>query len=356
MLVESPIRVAKKALLGTVLGDGCLVINNQKTKASFQINHSVHQLPYLIWKLHLLTPIIGPVSMGLRYVYADMKKEYMAVRVSSCISVYLKHIYDDFYFERNGKVQKEVHSNVLNRLDPIGLAIWYQDDGGVQTYSNNHTKISSISLAVCSFSDSEIELICKYFKEIWCIDWTIKTMTSGYKVLIAFSDSMRSFIEIIRPHMCPWMNYKIHSSNSARHLSMGEGDDMIRSFEQSKELSGNIQLYREESIVFDEDDLPVSKDECIKNQIPYGISLSSEELQEYKKLVELSKPQWRKMTNANRTSWYLFLHTDADRLIALRKKFGGYVRNYGNNAEYRIGGKSAFRMCNRLELHKMIPC
>lgn len=362
MLVESPIRVAKKALLGTMLGDSSLAINSQKTKASFRMNHSVSQLPYAIWKLHILIPIIGPVSIKSRYVFVglqsrhdgDIEKEYTAVHASSIQSVYLKHIYNDFYFERNGKVKKEVHINVLNRLDPMGLAMWYQDDGGVQ--SRNGQTISSISLAVCGFSDQEIELIKDYFKRVWCIDWKIKTMTSGYKVLIASGDSMRSFIEIIRPHVCPWMSYKINSSDSAKHLSIEEGDDMIRSFEQSKELSGNIQLYREESVIFDDDDTQILSNERITQlQVPYGISLSDDEMKQFQTLILSSKYRWGKMTNVNGTSWYLFLNANTDNLISLRKKFGGYIRNYGNNAEYRIGGRSAFRMCNRLMLNKLIP-
>lgn len=350
MKQESPIKVAKKALLGTVLGDSHIAINKSKTEGHIVLTHSLKQLPYLIWKLDTLVPIIGPVHIsGIKKV----SDKYRSVVAASRNSVYLKHIYNDFYFEREGKVKKEVHINVLNRLDPVSLAIWYQDDGGVNT--KNGTVISSISLAVCSFSDNELELICKYFKDVWQLVWKIKTMSSGYKVLISSGDSMRSFIEIIYPHMCPWMNYKIDSLNSAKSLSEMEGDDMIRSFEQSKELVGNIQLFYDDFNwgYTSNDDSELTENEYAKHRVPYGIKLSEIEVQEYKLLVINSKPQWRKLVNSNGTSWYIFLHGDTDKMMQLRKVFGGYIRSYVSNAEFRIGERSAFRMCDVLGLEKM---
>lgn len=344
-MIESPQYIAKKVLLGNILGDGSLSINNLKTKGTLHWNHSLQQLPYVIWKLHLLMPIIDMCGIRLRNV--DKTGKYQKIQVWSKGLVYLKHIYDDFYFERNGKVKKEVHLNVLNRLDPTALAIWYQDDGGVNTRNGN--TISSIALAVCSFSDSEIELICKYFLDVWYVKWTIKTLSSGYKVILTNSDSMRSFIEIIRPHVCRWMNYKINSLDSAKHLSIMEGDDMIRSFEQSKELNGNIQSSFEECVV-DNNDLPLDEKYCSSLRVPYGIKLSDNEMQEYSSIVLSSKPEWRKLDSTHGVSWYLFLHGVSDNMIRLRNVFGGYIRNYGNNTEFRIGGKSAYRMCLCVEL------
>ena len=61
------------------------------------------------------------------------------------------------------------------------------------------------------------------------------------------------------------------------------------------------------------------------------------------------------MENINSISWYMFLHGSFEDMCTLREKFGGYIRNYGNHAEFRIGGKSAFKMCRSLRLSN-IPC
>jgi hypothetical protein len=353
MSFESPIYVAKKALLGMVLGDGSIAYSKSSKKASLTLTHSLNQLPYMVWKLHILMPIIGIGSIRLDSVtLKGYVKQYKRVCVRSQASLYLGHVYNDFYFERNGKVQKEIHSNVLNRLDPLSLAVWYQDDGGVQ--SKNGSIISSISLAVCSFSDSEIELIMKYFYDIWHIKWAGKVVSSQYFVLVSSGDSMRSFIEIIRPYVCEWMNYKINSSDSAKHLSIEEGDDMIRSFEKSKELNRNIQLHDKELI--ENNDLPLDEEEYTKLRIPYGVKkLLDEEMQTYTSFVSNSKVSWRKMENINGITWYMFLHGSFENMLLLRKKFGGYMRNYGNHTEFRIGGRSAFKMCYSLNITN-IPC
>lgn len=348
MSIESPIYVAKKALLGTVLGDGSLACAKNSGKASLILTHSLNQLPYMIWKLHILMPVMNMCDIKLHNVkLKGYTKIYKSVCIRSQASTYLKHIYNDFYFERDGKVQKEVHRNVLNRLDPWSLALWYQDDGGVQ--SRNGSTISSISLAVCGFSDSEIELIMAYFYDVWHIKWVAKVVSSKYFVLVSSGDSMRSFIEIIRPYVCEWMNYKINSSDSAKSLSEMEGYDMIRSFEKSKELNRDIQLSHKD--IIENDDLPLSEEEHAKLRVPYGVSkLSDEEVQKYTSFVSNLKVDWRKMENINGVSWYMFLHGPFENMRMLREKFGGYIRNYGDHAEFRIGGKSAFKMCYSLGL------
>jgi len=241
--VYSPLRLAKKVLLGTMLGDAAIDKNQvTKTKARFIMQHSVNQLPYVIWKMQLLQPVLGMYGVNLYRVGAGNNKMYGTIRVRSQLCRFGKYIYDDFYFERNGKVQKEVHINILRRLTAESLAVWYTDDGSLEC--TNISKVPSmVSLAVCSFSEQEQELIKNYMFDVWGVDASWKESMNGktekrYKSLRMCGNNMRRFIDIVEPHICPWMKYKVDPSHKRETLSYDESDEIVRSLRQRGELIG----------------------------------------------------------------------------------------------------------------------
>lgn len=246
----SPIRLAKRVLLGTMLGDAHIEARTtveETSKRQLILVHSNKQIPYLVWKIQLLQPLLGDFRLHLYRVSCGKAKPkiYGACRAWSKRCKYLKYTEDDFYFYREGKRKKEVHSNVLNRLTPEGLAVWYQDDGSAEC-TNSPGKLSLISLAICGFSQQEQELIQGYLKERWNVWGTFRHKSKGYRELIVCGDDMRRFIALVEPHICPSMTYKIDPSHSARHLTYEEGEDIVRSWQQCQAVGRNADSLLEE--------------------------------------------------------------------------------------------------------------
>jgi recombination protein RecA len=240
---RSPIRMGKKFLLGAILGDGHLQKQGED-RAILVFNHSAKQLEYVLWKMQMLQPVVGGFAIRLYrrpFKYKGWKM-LTHVRAWTLGQKYLGHIFNDFYFEREGKRRKEIHINVLRRLTPESLAVWYLDDGSIGRYSSG--LVNSVELAVCGFTDEERECICQWLMDEWKCSFT-QTMKKTIRTDI---QSAHTFLNIIRPYAAPSMTYKFaeqyDSSQSAESLSLRDANDMIRTASEDAELIRNYQSQR----------------------------------------------------------------------------------------------------------------
>lgn len=229
----APIRVAKQALLGTVLGDSTLGDRNHK--ARFRCGHSIWQFEYLIHKMKLLYPLVGTYELRIRIGRSWSTNPFFGVRTLS--SKYLHHIYNDCYSD--GK--KVVRLNVLRRLTPISLAFWYCDDGCLGTYKN---QVNSVGLCTHGFGREQSQLICNYFKEKYGITFYV-TKGGGIKTTDGSRANALKFIEIIKDHVPQSMQYKIDPSLSRKTRRPEiQDDDVLRTLQECKELIRNVSAFQ----------------------------------------------------------------------------------------------------------------
>ena len=154
------------------------------------------------------------------------------------------HIHDDFYtLDTNdtGRFVKVVRLNVLRRLTPESLAVWFMDDGSLSVTKST----PYMRLATNGFTGEENELICEYMSETWEVHFRMTRHVSGSWYLYADTKSTMRFIELITPYMCPSMLYKIDPSCSAEHLDQTQGDEMIRTVLKNTELVRKYQPLNE---------------------------------------------------------------------------------------------------------------
>ena len=238
----SPQRIAKQILLGTTLGDGNISPNGVK-KARLRLGHGICQLDYLLWKIKMLKPLVGSFSLGERKSQSWSK--YTVFGSQTLTSRYLWHIYNDFYFERNGKIKKEIHSNVLNRLTPLSIAVWYMDDGCLGIYKTRGSNAGKLvpwgaHLATHSFTYQEQELICEYFKRKWDIGFHILKQGDGYFIVSDHKDT-RKFLNLVEPHVIERMRYKVDTSyQRTKHPDIVD-DDVLRTLWEHRDLIRNVQ-------------------------------------------------------------------------------------------------------------------
>ena len=199
--------VVKQVVLGGLLGDAHIrqkEWNGKKCNAHLMITHSSQQEEYLRWKNDLLGPYKGNVRYTGRQQYTVTTKS---------------HPHMNTFMELVGK-PKQVTRKWLNQLDPLGLAVWYMDDGSlsIEYYRREDGEygIRRRRLLLCTdgFSEKEHWIMQQYFKVVWGIDVAIHRYKSSkdqrylYRLSMNYTEAQK-FVAIIEPYIVDSMKYKI---------------------------------------------------------------------------------------------------------------------------------------------------
>jgi len=114
----------KSLILGMVLGDGYLQPTG-KNNARLRLEHGRSQGFYLEWKVKSLASLFSGKPKTLTRLHPLSHKTYGYVRHQSHSTPVLGKLRHEFYPE--GK--KRLPSSIIEKLDPLSLAVWYMDDG-----------------------------------------------------------------------------------------------------------------------------------------------------------------------------------------------------------------------------------
>lgn len=202
-------------IIGSLLGDARLECRSKSIRAKhtarLRIHQSDKQKDYVLWKYQILKNL---VIKGPRFtkVWHDSKRNkdhyswYFHTRSNEALGLIHKLFYQD-----NIKI---VPKDLIEILDPLGLAIWYMDDG-----SNNG---SNITLNTHCFSNEEQKMIQDLFYRKFGIKTSLVKDRSKFKIAIGYNE-LPKFMKIVKLHIISSMSYKIVSprndlSNSTRQV------------------------------------------------------------------------------------------------------------------------------------------
>lgn len=127
-------------------------------------------------------------------------------------------------------------------MTPRSLAVWFMDDGSVKF--DLEGKPRHIILSTNGFSFEEQEIIVKFFKEKYGIDFKIVKESRTFRIELCRADGCDKFIDLVKPFIIDSMSYKIdRSKNSAKPYvdKLITAEDMICSLQECKELIRNYQ-------------------------------------------------------------------------------------------------------------------
>jgi recombination protein RecA len=202
----------QQIILGGLLGDSSF---NKKRKTII-FSHSTKQEEYLIWKYSFFN--VDDVSKFYHRYYKDGYEN------KSFEFKNRNHKLDDLYdflhkhlYSNHGR--KKISLKYLNQLTPLGLAIWWMDDGCLSIHKGNRYG----KLCTECFNHEEHILLQKYFKDTWGIAVDIKVEKNQYYFLRFNVKALRQLISIIYKYvtMCPSMIYKI-DLNYTRQYCIGD--------------------------------------------------------------------------------------------------------------------------------------
>ena len=188
-------------IFGSLMGDARLECRSKEIRQAYtarlRIHQSEKQKDYVFWKYQMLKDF---VQKGPRHtkVWHDPKrnKDHFSWYFHTKTSESFGEIHKLFYKNRI----KIVPPDILEMIEPFGLAVWYMDDG-----SNNG---SNITLNTHSFSREEQEMIQNMLQTKFHVASTIVKDRSKLKIAIGRHE-FENFLDIVEPHIIFPMNYKI---------------------------------------------------------------------------------------------------------------------------------------------------
>lgn len=156
----------RSILIGTLLGDSCLWRHPKGKRFNLQFTHSEKQYDYAMWKANLISHALFDTDATLWKSINNGYSKIIAYTYRSKVDPLIESARRWLY--KNKK--KVITRKMLDCLTPIGIALWYMDDGfkEVKKYPGKNTiKQRAIGLSTCSFSEEEHNIIIQYFKDKW---------------------------------------------------------------------------------------------------------------------------------------------------------------------------------------------
>ena len=186
----------RNILLYMCFGDGCI-----EKEGNLIILHCEKQLEYLEWKRNLLihngiscSPIFFRNNNGFNGYYFRTK-------VYKFVKNYRRYIY--------GNHKKRITNSMLNRLTPLGIYIWYLDDGSI-SYCRRNGKIHALTLTLNTYlTKEENQIIIDYFSQKWDIKFNQYKSKGKYRLACGTKQAKKLF-ELLNDYKyeVPCMSYK----------------------------------------------------------------------------------------------------------------------------------------------------
>lgn len=186
-------------ILGSILGDASIRCNSKHLDkaptAYLEETHSVSQAAYCKWKAEKLK------NVGISFIGEDNRGNTLFRTYPS----YALLEYGRKYY--GSKTSKHFTTDILNLLSPLGLAVWYMDDGTISKNARN----ASICFGRNAFDDDPYALLVK-FKERFGLSPKLYKKGKGEKYWYSIEflgEEFDRFITIISPHIPKCMSYKL---------------------------------------------------------------------------------------------------------------------------------------------------
>jgi hypothetical protein len=192
----------EQILLGTLLGDATINKLSGRTKTHcIRWEHSLLQEEYALWK--------ADNCLDNYSIYKRSRLDSRTGNTYHSITCYstkdnYKHYRELFY-----KDSKEVSLDILNSLEPFGVAVWFMDDGNLYYNGNN----CHLTLSVNGFNDDSVDRIIEYFKSTYNIHFK----KTGRAIRITSVKQVLLFESYFKQHYHQSMMYKTLTYNKEKH-------------------------------------------------------------------------------------------------------------------------------------------
>lgn len=198
LCLDTPSKDQVQIVLGGLLGDAS-VSSPKRTLWGVAFIQGSAQIPYLEFKRDALESLgVSPISVGRSGYSASSKVHRFTLQsnVALCST-----------FSFHDGVRKRLTPSWLNAIEPLGLAIWYADDGSLQEHTCKDGSVSKrIYLHTQGFTLEEQYLLIGWLQWKWGVAAHLKSSSKGYYLELIAEDAERFFR--LLPAGFPGVEYK----------------------------------------------------------------------------------------------------------------------------------------------------
>jgi recombination protein RecA len=235
--VLSPIQ--SEFLIGTMLGDGYMRVYRNGINALLEVKQCIAQLEYVEWKYELMSDFVNAdIRLTECYGFGGLRK--FAVFNTICHPVF--NDYFNIFYDRGVKV---VTNEVIDKITPLAMAVWFMDDGFSPTRRPSYPVFCTNS-----FTPPEVERLIKGLNDKYGLESILRA--NGYRkgnnqkmyTIQIRRCSVDRFLDIVKPYIIPTMMYKIEpllpgTSETECETPHSEGEDTVQTLCKYEETQGS---------------------------------------------------------------------------------------------------------------------
>lgn len=188
----------EQVLIGGLLGDGYCRLRENCVNAKVQFAHSIKQETYLKYKRSFFEEL----STEIRYesqVHKKTNREYFTCKFWLKTNPVYNYYHKAFYYDG----VKRVTSEILNKLKPLGIAIWFMDDGN---FNNGNYEICTNAFD----SESLLNIKAYFSKEHQLSAKITKRNTICFNV-----EDSKKLKKLIESYFIDEMKYKLNKKEKS---------------------------------------------------------------------------------------------------------------------------------------------
>jgi len=187
----------KEIIVGLLLGDGHLETQNRGRTFRLKVEHSIRQKDYVDWLCRQFNDMV--LTKPQRKLQTVAGKVYEKYWFSTISSGTLRFYAQQFY----GDGKKIVPKMIAKLVTPVSLAVWFMDDGSLKSRFHRARIINTHC-----FDGISLQRLQDMLRQKFHVHTTLRKQREGMQMYIP-SSHIETFINIIRPHTHPSMEYKI---------------------------------------------------------------------------------------------------------------------------------------------------
>ena len=199
----------KGAVVGMLLGDASIPkARTPGTTHHLQITHCMEQEEYMLQKKKYLEHL----TEVRFYTNQANNNDYKCCRLVTRTHPFYNAMRNHMYHEG----RKTVDEHIMKVLTPLGLALWYLDDGSLNLRGNSKIPV----LATHCFNATEHEMMSRMLQKRFGFQWRINRTTTTYKGVTKNSYILRlrdkdreNFFGLIKEFVPECLKYKIDDMN-----------------------------------------------------------------------------------------------------------------------------------------------
>jgi len=193
-------------LIGDLLGDGHIRLNNKQSLGRMEFTFSTQNLPYVNYLKFVAYDKICTTTKPTPWPNPNTGKEVTQYWFSSRFLPFIRELHKNWYIKIKDKNVKVVPKNIGELLKPAGLAHWIMGDG--------YCSHNAVHLCTDSFTEVEVELLIKvlYVNFGLLATKSIRKLESGvicWRIRMPTSETFK-LQNIVARYMIPEMLYKIN--------------------------------------------------------------------------------------------------------------------------------------------------